>query len=331
MLRKFLFPLLTISSFFAPLARSEPERLDDSVEIAKIKQGLFPLKTFSGECVFEEIYRGKIVHKEKYILELDFNNKRFFWENSPEKKSDSTLATMSRCYASDEKITQIWMRKRLDSGKNYGTAIAEISKEDDETMRLKIPPVLKSLFSYNAITERESLPYAFNGYKELLDIREVNHEGKQAVQIHYSRGTGPSKVDFVFLFSKQTGLLLEKKITFKPKNGDAIQSILTPKKYILSNGICFPEIVEITQGAENIRRITVNKETVRINEPIDPKEFIPKIPGGANVHDKINGIEYTTPVVGNPEAMKELEANLNACFEDADNEKPQKATKPATK
>jgi hypothetical protein len=101
--------------------------------------------------------------------------------------------------------------------------------------------------------------------------------------------------------------------------------------FISCGGVLFPLRLQYTCKDGSQERITIKKKTVRINEPIDASVFIPVIPGGADVSDRINGIHYTTPVVGNPEAMKELEANLNAYFEDADNEKPKTAPKPATK
>jgi hypothetical protein len=166
-------------------------------------------------------------------------------------------------------------------------------------------------------------------------IRKEKHGDEDAILFSSSPGVVSEKMHSVWIFSEKTGALLEKRDSVcENQNGGIKERILNKRvmsDFFSENGVLFPATIIFVSMDGSRARFTVVKETAKMNPLIDEKEFVPVIPGGTKVYDEINGIRYTTPVVGNPEAMKELEADLNAYFEDADNGKAKTAPKPETK
>lgn len=64
-------------------------------------------------------------------------------------------------------------------------------------------------------------------------------------------------------------------------------------------------------------RISINKNKTKINESLDDETFNVSIPPGTVVNDKIKGIDYTVPMIGNFEAEEKNIKELDELFKKA--------------
>ncbi|MDR0535945.1 MAG: hypothetical protein LBG65_06335, partial [Puniceicoccales bacterium] len=280
---------------------------------------------------------GKFTVEETYLIKADITKNLLYYERRIPPNNGSEYS--QKTYFSEDRITSIGFTKEKDRFPSSRTG-ARITRHN-----AVLPIAIRNVLEHNSIAgiphdENSLRPTSPTFVNDDINIwkpifKRIQYGNESAIQV----STAPRKEPYwgrkFFTFSETTGALLEKgSISTKLENGKTIETFVN--KYVMSDffyydGILFPETITLTGSNGSQSRTRVNKKTARINEPIDPSVFIPVIPGGSRVIDEINGIRYTTPVVGNPEAMKELEADLNAYFEDADNGKAKTAPKPETK
>jgi hypothetical protein len=337
-----LFACIIFSSVPAPA--QERSMQEFSIVLEKIKQNTFPLKTLELGFYSERGKDGVFSSREDDCrAKIDFEQNRATWEFIRPEKKGLSEEIRSFNFFDNALSTTIVIPKRGKKPKNmirFDTPTVHIRRDSSP---LPFPSELSLIIEHNSLDQpghgsvKPRFPFFINGMLpfEKPMFERIEYKGETALKITSSPTLQENVSKEVFIFSEKTGALLEKRSSSgKKKEGKIVEEFynkVTYSNFLNYNGILFPLSIQILLQDGWQQRITIKKETVRINEPIDPKEFVPKIPGGANVRDEINGIRYTTPVIGNPEAMKELEADLNAYFEKVDNGKPKTAPKPTTK
>jgi hypothetical protein len=308
-----------------------------SATFDKMRQCAFPLRSIFVEFTREYSQNGKpFVSEGSYLLKADISKNLLYGEYK--MPPDDLNEFVWKLYLDSNTTTLLNFRKRI-KGDATRHVWARIQKQGGLPFRfadvLEYNAMAGLVHGTNSLTPQLPM-FSENGielYKP--DIQRIRINGEDAIKFSARSVRMHEESLEVLIFSEKSGVLLERAYTsttnLPGKEKEVISTRRQMSDYFIDNGILFPGVITYSSDLGDRTRITINKKTAKMNPIIDEAEFVPKIPGGANVRDEINGIRYTTPIVGNPEAMKTLEADLNAYFEDADNEKAKTAPKPTTK
>jgi hypothetical protein len=119
----------------------------------------------------------------------------------------------------------------------------------------------------------------------------------------------------------KSALLSKKSLHIKSKGIDILTEYYF-ENYIKTNNIFFPtKMTERTyRNKEDMGAVTtyINKESLRINEPIPDEVFIPTIPEGMIVDDRIQKRKYVATGISSTQKEKLITAELDRIFNESE-------------
>jgi hypothetical protein len=150
-------------------------------------------------------------------------------------------------------------------------------------------------------------------------ISQIQYENRRALQIESYEGKIFAKLKQTFIFDARNGFLLEKRASYFDKNlAEKKGAVVIPSKYQFYNGLSFPRVLTLSfPQSENFLARIVISDPVKINEPIDRKEFVAVFPPKTEVRNEITKQKYITPALGNIGLESEIEKNLKELFNEA--------------
>ncbi|MDR2629117.1 MAG: hypothetical protein LBC30_03970 [Puniceicoccales bacterium] len=325
------------------LSEIEKEKKNYSVDISRIIQGLVPFKTISLSYEIRESKDdGKtwsIHSRNKLCWDKESENMFFKSIRDAEKHSKGSSSAFPNVTDREDEVfsdkyKQIYIYK--SAGKR---STATISKHKEKKW---IDPRANSLLNYGAY--RDNMPLFINGKLTLpgASIEKIELNGKTVIRISESASeklkefikqvpnipenskflstfkiTKKDDVRFIYLFDEKTGLLLQREEWYAGERYDKVDV----KGYWQHNGFFFPSDVTIVLHDGILRRFIIDKDSLRINEIVDEKVFIPQIPAGCRVFDRIEGKQYVSPSIGNSEAEEQISRELDSLFKEANEQK----------
>ncbi|MDR1498136.1 MAG: hypothetical protein LBS59_06990 [Puniceicoccales bacterium] len=332
---------------------------DHPWDFSKIIQGLAPFKTISLSYEIRESKdHGKTWNTcSRNKLCWDKEKERvYFGENVFAEKSifsSSEHPVIIEAYGKEtitdkSKVISISKaeRKNLQGGITK-TAIANISNRQEN---LWFDFWTNSLLNYASYFDDR--PLFINGKLTLRAARidRIDFKGKPAIRIRKlvledmkefikelprvpenAKFLAEFKIEnendtrHIYIFDERTGLLLQKEYWY---NGNLAKKV-DVKGHWQNNGFSFPSDVTIHHNGKAYgddlfqiqKRFIIDKNSLKINEPIDEKMFDPKYPGGCRVYNHIDGKQYFTPSLGNFEAEEQISRELDALFQKANEQK----------
>jgi hypothetical protein len=261
---------------------------------------------------------------ERCRLKFDKQESRLYWsrqEFSPESSRELDTVVFQ-----ENTLIKIKETKGRDGEMLYSTA--NINKGEKWNDRMEAHSFfLEKIFYYNqAMPENNFYGSAalLKGFEENskfihYSLQKVGNSMAVCVSPRPKGEINPSLVYEIFKFDIKTGNLLERERVILEKTKDGVKERREPSAsfsdYFYCNGVPFPGVLIFTLSGGQSFKIEIDKKTARIEDVLDKHTFVPSFPPKTIVHDKIKGIQYETPAIGNAAAENAVVKELDALFE----------------
>jgi hypothetical protein len=316
-----LYPYIYIWGLFSFVSKtsfgSSPEEM--SRIISRIEHVNAAFSTFSVSFEVEESRDNGVTWKKKSTDEVKLDTKKdSFFHSNIEKDSEPGISVESKYFFQRDVSTYITKQKVVPrQGTETFSEVAALIVKGKQGVGQHIGNVIY----YNNVSNNVVLIRNGKIIFQKSDISCEKRNGKDAVIISSSEEKKENFGRIVFSFDKKNGQTLSRSAYVYRRTGGKLTEILLEtvlmEDYFFSNGYVFPAKILYKYSNGTCFRYLLNKATTKINEVIDAKEFLPKLPTGCHVTDRINNTTYITPSIGNSGAEEEIEKGLKKLFDES--------------